>query len=81
MKDGITGVRMPVSIFGVVFQEGKETREDNVDAIIGESRGLNFETLREWEENGWVRYLEVGYSWLGIYLLFNIVSIASEKDI
>jgi hypothetical protein len=72
---------LPVSIFGVVSQEGEETREDNVDAVVGESRGLNFETLREWEENGWVRYPEVGYSWLGTYLLFNTVSIASEKDI
>jgi hypothetical protein len=42
LKDGITGVRMPVSIFGVVSQEGEETREDNVDAVVGESRGFEF---------------------------------------
>jgi hypothetical protein len=52
LKDGIAGVRMLVSIFGVVSQEGEETREDDVDAVVGNSRGLNFETSREWEENG-----------------------------
>jgi hypothetical protein len=59
LKDGIAGVRILDSIFGVASQEAEETREDNVDAVVGESRGLNFETSREWEENGWVLYPEV----------------------